>query len=89
MNFNTIKLRMDGQEHELKNFEIDQDSRSIMFDLDETVSVHVEKIEDLLGKDIQILKVGSDDDYTKAKIDSIYTEEETQENKILSVSFYE
>lgn len=87
MTFTFLKLRMDGQEHELSNFELDNDNRTIMFDFDETVSVQIDDIQDLFNKEIHMLKVGHDDEYTKARIDSVYVEDGSKDNKILSLSF--
>lgn len=85
--FNTLKIKMDGQEHELTNFELDNHLQSILFDIEDTVTVQVDDVQKLFDKEIEILKVGHDDQYTKARIDSFYVDSETNENRILGISF--
>ncbi|MEW5819078.1 MAG: hypothetical protein AB1782_02720 [Cyanobacteriota bacterium] len=81
-----VKIKMDGQEHEITNAELDNENRSIYLDLDDTISIHVEDVGTLFNKNIEILRVGHDDDYIKAQINSFYVESE-KENQILSLTY--
>lgn len=82
-----IKIKMDGQEHEIENAEIDNEGRAIYLDLDDTFSVHVEDIRNLFQKELQIQRIGHDDDFIKAQIDSFYVETDSKDNHVLGLSF--
>lgn len=84
---NKLRIKMDGQEHEINKFEMDPESNSIFLDLEDTISVQIEDVKALFTKDVKIMRVGHDDEYIKAKIDSFYVESESTENQILGISF--
>lgn len=84
---NTLKIKMDGQEHELTNVEVDSELRTVLLDLDDTVTIEVEDVQYLFDKELEILHVGCDDEYVKARIDSFFVDEETNRNQILGLSF--
>lgn len=84
---NTLKIKMDGQEHELERYEIDEANNAVYLDLDETITVQVDDVRKLFAKDLEILRVGFDDDFISAKIDTFYVDGENKNNQILGISF--
>ena len=83
----SLKVKMDGQIHELDNFEVDNNARSIYLDLDNTFSVQIEDLNKLFDKDVEIKRVGHDDDFIKAKINSYFVESTNKENQVLGLSY--
>jgi len=81
-----MKVKMDGQEHELSHFELDNDSRSVYLDLDHTICVHIEDVKDVFSKELEVMQVGCDDGYVKARIDSLYSDSDSKEHHILGLS---
>jgi hypothetical protein len=81
-----FRIKMDGQEHLLNNVEYDKETGNIYLDLDDTISIQVEDVQNLFEKEIEILQVGCDDGYTRARIDSFYNDGETTNNLILGLS---
>lgn len=85
--FDNIKIKMDGQEHEINGVEVNRETREIYFDLENTFAIQIDNADKLFDKELEFKQIGFDDEFTKAKIDSFYVDEKSRDNRILSLSF--